>query len=78
MSIFRQVNDNNILIFFYFFIEGIFFTEDRELVDGVFSSVMGTQDMNHIEYKIFNSIQVDNIGILKHIYSMHCKYFSYE
>lgn len=31
--------------------------KDRELVDGIFSSVMGTQDMNHIEYKIFNSIQ---------------------
>ena len=34
------------------------FTEDRDLVDGIFSSVMGSQDMNHIEYKIFNSIQV--------------------
>lgn len=40
------------------------FTEDRDLVDGIFSSVMGSQDMNHIEYKIFNSIQVDNIYIV--------------
>jgi len=31
--------------------------KDRDLVDGIFSSVMGSQDMNHIEYKIFNSIQ---------------------
>ena len=36
----------------------LLFSEDREMIKIVFSSMMESQEMNHIEYKIFNSIQV--------------------
>ena len=36
----------------------ILFIEDRELIQNVFSTLMVSNELNHIDYNSFNTIQV--------------------